>query len=237
MSNGLKILKCLLDELKTEAKQYKIKVSQKCFGMYKKEPSFFWRAVIRQDYSYTGEGLLYLVAVSVVPPQFDEIRFMITNPGEGIQFTDVLRANRGFAFFTISERKYLYSDSENLDQKETLRKLAGTIIDSVRFDISAFREKIHTEYGDLFHYLLSQREAEPILAGLAHIHLQDYIQAIECFDLAEREGKYWRLCYGTLDRFFHHVCRDYCIAILQGIPWEKSYVTCFPPFSSDRWTN
>lgn len=233
MSSGLTILKRLLDELKSEAKQYKIKVSQNCFGMYKKEPSFFWRSVIRQDYSYSGEGILYRVEVSVVPPEFDDIRFMVTNPGEAIKFTDNLRANRGFAFYPISERTYLYSDSENYNDSETLRNLAVSIINSVRCDISEFIKRLHDEYGDIFHYLVSLREQEPIMAGLAYIHFKDYSQAIDCFDFAEREGKYWRLCYGTLNRYFHHVCRDYCIAILHGISWDKSYVNCRPPFSSD----
>lgn len=223
MHIGLKIQYELLDYLKEIARPRKVKVSRKCLGMYKKEKSVFWRAEIREDYSYLGEGNCYVLKVSIKPLVYDDLRFAITEPGENIKYTDVLRANRGFAFYEFFNKPYIIEDNE-AEKSERLNEIAKQIFEDTMVAVSDFLKMIDAKHGDFHHYIISLRNDEPMLAGLSCMALQEYSAAINCFSQAECTGRYWNLAYGALSRLFHNVCIDYCTIMLIGSQWKKEYV-------------
>ena len=114
MRNGLKIQYELLEKIKEIAVPYKVKVSRKCFGMYKNEKTLFWRATVREDYQYMGEGNCYILEISIKPLEFDNFRFTVIEPDENIKYTDVLRANHGFAFYTFFKKSYIVADNRRV---------------------------------------------------------------------------------------------------------------------------
>ena len=188
--------------------------------MYKNENPLFWRAIIREDYQYLGKGNCYYLEISIKPLNFDNIRFSITAPDENIKYTDMLRANQGFAFITFFKKSYIVTD----DKPELLQAIAAEILSDTHTVVANFLKNIRDKYGDLYHFIIENSDEEPVLAGLSYISLGKYQKAIECFDFADRENRYWNLVYGSLNRPFHKVCRDYCTTMLNGLSWCKEYV-------------
>lgn len=224
MSNGYFVYRSLLARLKAAGQPCRVHGGLDCAGIYKRERGMFWRAVLEEDDAYTGPGCRFTLQVDIKPLVYDDVRFAVTLPGETIPYSGLLRAKHGFAFYTFCRQAYLVRDEE-ADNETRLREIAAQMFDDISEALAELRKEAGTTVGAWHRFILRQQDREPMLAGLSFLALKQYDEAARCFLQAERDDRIWYARYGKDDRYFHHVCMDFCTVMSRGESWEKEYVT------------
>lgn len=210
-----------LKQLAVEAKPYRVKVSRNCIGMYQNMGDFFWRALIRPEPKPDGNIRLN-TQVEIKPLRFDALFFEIAEPGRKVKITDLVRANRGFAFYTIES---FSAAIENSAVEESMGKASKQILEQSQAAVDTFLQQVNTQAENIYEYFIAQCDKEPMLAGLSYMCLGNYEDSKKCFQKAEHDGKIWRFSFGPARRYLHCVLSDYCECMLTGSTWKEEFVT------------
>ena len=150
----------LYEAMKVAAKRRKIKASPQ-HDLYKKDEPYFYCAFYDFDFfdSYEKEtGLATIILdIAVKYCRFDELRWGIIQPGNGLKFTDKVRANSIAACKASFPRKkvrFKYDGSEN-----GLSQLCGDILDYLENRVSAFCEQPYrrSDYERLLDYTIAMQ--------------------------------------------------------------------------------
>lgn len=227
------------EAMKAAAKKRKMKASPQ-HDLFKKAGPYFYSAFYAFDLGYPERGketgaVQIILDVSVKYCRFDELRWGILSPGDGLKFTDKMRANSVAACRAAFPRKTLafaYDGSEN-----GLHRLCEDILDWLDDFYRDFFETVDRDYGSLEEYYRVHKTENPLLAGLVYMERGQYQEAEACFRLPGMNGSH---SYTSIDPVTEEQmarvcascgqpCRrsdqekllDYTIAMQYGIAWTK----------------
>lgn len=223
MSIGFEFVYEVIKELNTLGKPCKIKAAKRSLGLYQNDKTYLWGTTILPR-DYPSRPYFYLeVSLFIKPLVFDEIdRTLRYSPDE--KLGDALNINIRRCFYPICTKNYAYDRDQIKNGEITAHMIAQTLLDEAMNGLKEFWNKVNDTTGDIFRFLISEREAEPMLAGLSHLHLEQYDKALECFEYADASGKYWPLSLGKFKRYYHLVAIDYCKIMLNDLEWKADYV-------------
>ena len=174
----------LYETMKAVAKQRKIKASPQ-HDLYKRDEPYFYCVFYAFDsfHPYEEEtGLATIILdIAVKYCRFDELRWGIIQPGNDLKFTDKVRANSIAAcnaVFPPKKVRFKYDGSEN-----GLSQLCEDIFEYLENFYRDFFESIDKDYGTLEEYYITNKEENPLLAGLVYIERGQFQNAEKCFRL------------------------------------------------------
>lgn len=251
---GKDLLDVAMKELVHSEKYKSMKIKGSQGHLYKRDGPYFWNAFYIEEGSPLNGTQKVRINISLKYWRFDELQWTIIHPWMEQKFTDKLRCNSGAmcrAHIEMGAQFFTWEATEPVwkGKHEDLLILAESILEYILERVRSTIETAEKEFGSLGEYFIAHPEINPRLSGLSYIDKGDYQGAKEVFSSIEtlNEGFYIRpetpedLARMRSNapekdkekmvfwRDYRDIYIDYCIAMLQGIPWTRDIVALGMP--------